>query len=270
MTPLKLIDSHTHPQLDDFSDDRDQVIQRSLNEGIGMVVVGTTLKDSVEAVRLAEQYTDQPIWAAVGVHPTDGDVGEVHPAQLASLLSHPKVVAIGETGLDFFRIDPDDTETRQLQADAFEQHLLLAAQEDKPLMIHTRDRDGVYEAYEQMLTLLTRHQYQRFVMHCYSGTWELAERFIALGGYISFTGILTFPKSEMMQEVARRAPLDKIMIETDAPFLAPVPYRGKRNEPAYVQFVAEQLATLRGIAVEEASSATLVNTQRFLNIKKPT
>lgn len=261
-----MIDTHCHPQMEQFADDRDAVIRRSLEQETGLVIVGTTLEDSVAAVRLAEQYPDQPVWAAVGVHPTDGDLGEVHPAELASLLTHPKTVAIGETGLDYFRLDPEDVATRQLQSDVFEQHLLLAAQEQKPLIIHTRDQEGVFSAYDDMLTLLTRHQFSRFVMHCYSGDWVRAEQFLKLGGLLSFTGILTFPKSDLMQDVARRAPIDKIMIETDAPFLAPVPHRGKRNEPADVQLVAEKLAEIRGVGVEEVQTTTTATARAFFKL----
>ena len=260
---MRLIDTHCHPQMDDFRDDQEAVIKRSLEQGIGMVIVGTTLADSVETVRLAEKYPSQPVYTSVGVHPTDGDLGEIHPAQLAALMGSSKLVAIGECGLDYYRLEPDDAEPRQLQADVFEQHVLLAAQTGKPLLIHTRDRVDVFDAYDDMLTILTRLQFKRFVMHCYSGDWAHAEQFLELGGLLSFTGILTFPKSEMMQDVARRAPLDRIMVETDAPFLAPVPHRGQRNESAYVAFVAEKLAEIRGVSVEEIQTATTANAKKF-------
>ncbi len=231
-----------------------------------MIIVGTTLNDSLEAVRLAEAYPNQPVWAAVGVHPTDGDLGEVHPAQLAALLDNSKTVAIGETGLDYFRLPPDDVDTRQLQADVFEQQLLLAAEKNLPLIIHTRDREGVFDAYQDTLTILRRLKFSRFVMHCYSGDWAHAEQFLDLGGRLSFTGILTFPKSEMMQAVARRAPLEKILIETDAPFLAPAPHRGKRNEPAWVQLVADKLAELRDLDAVQVATATTATTQEFFGL----
>lgn len=263
---LRLIDTHSHPQLDAYEADRSAVMQRALDQGIGMVVVGTTLLDSVEAVTLAERYPAQPVWAAVGVHPTDGDLGEVHPAQLAALLGSPKVVAIGETGLDYYRLPTDDLETRQLQADVFEQHVLLAAQENKALLVHTRDRENIFDAYDDVLAILTRHQYPRFVMHCYSGDWARAEQFLDLGGYLSFPGIITFPKSDQMQDVARRAPLNRILIETDAPFLTPVPHRGERNEPSYVTFTAEKLAEIRGITPDALAVATTQNAQELLNV----
>lgn len=263
---LRLVDTHAHPQMGEYQSDREAMIRRAFDQGIGMIVIGTTVADSLEGLRLAEQYPNDPIWAAVGVHPTDSDLGDIHPAQLAALGAGPKVVAIGECGLDYFRLEPDDMESRQLQSDVFEQHLLLAGQRNLPVIIHTRDRKDVYAAYDDVLALLTRHQVKHFVMHCYSGDWERAEQFLDLGGYLSFTGILTFPKSEMMQDVARRTPDDRIMVETDAPFLAPEPHRGKRNEPMYVRFVAEHLATLRSQSMEDIVSATTANARRLFSI----
>lgn len=260
---MKLIDAHAHIQMGEYDADRAEVIQRSLDSDIGMIVVGTTVTDSLAAIRLAQQYPTDPLYAAVGVHPTDEDIEGIHPAQLHALVGDKKVVAIGECGLDYYRLDPDDAETRQLQQDVFDQHILLAAQENLPLIIHCRDRDGVYDAYEDVLVSLTRQQHGKFVMHCYSGTWELAEKFLELGGYISFTGIVTFPKSETMREVAKKTPADKILIETDAPFLAPVPHRGKRNEPAFVKFVADEIAKLRNVNAEEFAAQTTANAKRF-------
>ncbi len=263
---MRLIDVHSHIQLSEYDADRADVLQRALDQGIGTIVVGTTLVDSVEAADLAKQHADQPVYASVGIHPTDGDLGEVHPAQLAALLNQPKVVAVGECGLDYHRLDPDDHETRLLQADVFEQHLLVAAQANKPLIIHTRDRNGVFDAYDHMLALLTRHGYQQFVMHCYGGDWVRAEKFLELGGYISITGIATFPKADMLHEVIKNTPLDRLLVETDAPFLTPVPHRGERNEPAYVQLVAETVASIRGISVEDVAVATTANAIKLFGL----
>lgn len=263
---MRLIDTHCHVQMSEYDGDRAAIIQSCLDQEIGLIIVGTTLTDSVEAVRLAEEYPDSPVFAAVGVHPTDGDLGEVHPAQLAALLGHPKAVALGETGLDFFRLDPDDLETRQLQADVLEQSLIVATQNNKPVILHTRDRNDVFDAYDQTATILTRLQFKNFVMHCYSADWEHAQRFLDLGGYLSFTGILTFPKSETIKAVVKQVPLDRILIETDAPFLTPVPNRGKRNEPKMVALVADAIAQIRGISIEEVAEATTANAQRFFNL----
>ncbi len=250
----------------EYDADRQEVIARSLKEGIGMIVVGTTLVDSLAAVRLAQEYPNDPVYASIGVHPTDDDIEGVHPAQLHALTGDTKVVAIGECGLDYFRLDPDDAETRQLQQDVFDQHIVLVAQQNKPLIVHCRDRDGVDDAYRDILVALTRQQHGKFVMHCYSGTWEMAEKFLELGGYLSFTGIVTFPKSEEMQKVAMNTPLDKILVETDAPFLAPVPHRGKRNEPAYVEDVAKKIAELRNVPFADFSLATVENSKQVFGL----
>lgn len=263
---LRLVDVHTHLQMGEYDADRKDVIARSLKEEIGMIVVGTTLVDSLAAIRLAQEYPDEPVYVAVGVHPTDDDIEGVHPAQLHALTGDPKVIAIGECGLDYFRLDPEDLATRQLQQDVFDQHILLAGQQNLPLIIHCRDRDGVDDAYRDVLVALTRQQHGQFVMHCYSGTWAMAQRFLDLGGYLSFTGIITFPKSDEMQKVAMNAPLEKILVETDAPFLSPVPHRGKRNEPAYVEDVAKKIAELRGVPFATVAEATLENSKRVFGL----
>lgn len=263
---MRLIDVHAHLQMGEYDEDRKDVITRTLKEGIGMIVVGTTLVDSLAAIRLAQEYPEDPVYAAVGVHPTDDDIEGAHPAQLHALTGDSKVIAIGECGLDYFRLDPEDLETRQLQQDVFDQHILLAGQKNLPLIIHCRDRDGVDDAYRDVLVALTRQQHGKFVMHCYSGTWAMARQFLDLGGYLSFTGIVTFPKSEMMQTVAKNTPLDRLLVETDAPFLAPIPYRGKRNEPAYVEAVAKKIAELRGVPFVMVAKATLGNSKRVFGM----
>lgn len=258
----------------EYDADRHEVIARSLNAGIGLIAVGTTLVDSLAGVKLAERYPDQAVWAAVGVHPTDADLTGINPTQLEALLnsqsggagSAGKIVAIGETGLDYFRLEADDVESRQLQTDIFEQHILLAQRADLPLIVHCRDKNGVHDAYDHVLTILSRHQFSRFVMHCYSGNWAAAERFLELGGYLSLTGIVTFPKSDTVRDVTRRVPLDRLMVETDAPFLTPEPHRGKRNEPAYVEFVARQVAALRNQPFEAIAEATTDNANHFFSL----
>lgn len=261
---MRLIDTHAHPQIGAYNEDRQQVVQQALDKEIGMIIVGTTITDSKAAVLLAEQYPDQPIWAAIGIHPTDEAIAGVNPNDLAKLLPNKKIVAVGETGLDYFHVD--DPEEQLLQSDLFELHILMAREMSLPLIIHCRDLKDKYLAYDNVLALLKKHNVTKFVMHCYSGDWVHAEQFLALGGYLSFTGIITFPKSEMMQEVATKAPLDRIMVETDSPFLAPEPYRGKRNEPAYVGQVAAKLAELRGMHMEDIARATTANATTFFNL----
>ncbi len=262
----KIIDTHCHPQLGAYTDDREAVINRALEQGIGMIAVGTTVADSMTGVDLANTYPDQPIWAAVGVHPTDEDIANVDVTKIVGLIDKPKVVAIGETGLDYFHVD--DSNEQQLQADVFEQHILLAKQNSLPLIVHCRDVPGKFGAYDTVLSLLNKHQVNRFVMHCYSGDWDHAEKFLELGGMLSFTGILTFPKSQIMQDVAKRVPSDRMMVETDAPFLAPVPFRGKRCEPRHVALVADEISKLRGLSSDEAAQITTNNAVRFFQLSK--
>jgi len=263
LTPMRLIDTHCHLQMDAYDTDRKAVMQRSLASGIGMIAIGTNLADSLAGVRLAEQYPDDPVYAVIGVHPTDDAAEEFRPDQLEALLGSKKIVGVGETGLDYYRIPHDDLETRDVQADLFEQHVLLAKSANLPLVVHCRDRDGVNEAYENVMVMLRRHQVNWFVMHCYGGSRADAQQFLEMGGMISVTGILTFPKNEQLQEVIKNVPLDRLMIETDAPFLAPVPHRGKRNEPAWVEEVARAVAELRGITVDEVAQVTTENARRF-------
>lgn len=248
----------------DYDGERSQMIQRSLDAGIGLIAIGTTLTDSLAGIRLAEDYPNQPVFAAAGIHPTDEDIEDVRIQDLTLLADHPKVVAIGETGLDYFHLKAD--EDPQLQMDVFEQQIILASESALPLIIHCRDHQGVFRAYDDVLTLLTKHQVKKFVMHCFSGNWEYAQKFLEMGGMLSFTGIVTFPKSEFMHEVAQNMPLDRMMIETDAPFLTPVPHRGKKNEPAYVEEVAKKIAELRVVTVEEIAAATTQNAQEFFQL----
>lgn len=259
----------------DYDGERSEVIKRSLDAGIGMIAIGTTLADSQAGISLAEDYPNQPIYAAVGihpvrddvsngVHPTNDDSGDARVTDLALLADHPKVVAIGEIGLDYFHLKAEDNPQEQI--DLFEQQIVLARQMALPLIIHCRDHTGVFTAYDDVLKLLIKHQATKFVMHCFSADWKYAEKFLELGGMISVTGIVTFPKSEALQEVVKKMPLGRLMVETDAPFLAPTPYRGKRNEPMYVEEVAKKIAELRGLSLAELSQSTTANAIEFFSI----
>lgn len=263
---MRLIDTHCHPQMGEYDADRAEMITRSLDAGIGLIAIGTNLEDSLAGVRLAEQYPNTPVYAAIGVHPTDETVGDISPKHLEALLGSKKIVGIGETGLDYYRLEAYDLETRDVQADVFEQHILVAKEARLPLIIHCRDKNGSTEAYENAAVILRRHGGVPFVMHCFGGTWADAQPFLDLGGWISVTGILTFPKSESLQEVVKNMPLDRLMVETDAPFLAPVPNRGKRNEPAWVERVAQAVADVRGISVDEVAKITTDNAKRFFRL----
>lgn len=256
-----LADSHCHLDHEQFNADRDAVIERALEAGIErMVAIGTGdgPPDLEIGIRLADRYP--AIYATVGVHPHDASkAGPETFRQLAELLRHPKVVALGEIGLDYHY----DFSPRQVQRDVFVEQMRVASDAAKPIVIHTR------EAWDDTLALI--EQYWRpgalpGIMHCFSGGPAEAARCVELGFYLSFGGIVTFPKALELQEAARDAPADRILVETDAPYLAPVPRRGKRNEPAFVVETARKLAGLRGETLESIAASTTANFLRVFSL----
>jgi len=253
-----LIDSHCHLDHEQFNADREAVIERALEAGVErMLAIGTGdgPPDLEAGIRLADRYA--AIYATVGVHPHEASKATSETYQrLAELLKHPKVIALGEIGLDYHY----DFSPREVQREVFVEQMRVAADARKPIVIHTR------EAWEDTLALLERHWLPTGlpgIMHCFSGGPVEAERSLALGFYLSFGGIVTFPKALDLQEAARRAPADRILVETDAPYLAPVPRRGKRNEPAFVGETARKLAELRGGPLETIAAQT---TENFLRL----
>jgi TatD DNase family protein len=275
------IDSHCHVHFRAYENDMDAVIQRALDQGIFLITVGTQSDTSRAGLEVAERYDG--MWASVGLHPNhltqQSFVDEqemIHtreetfdPNLYASLAVHPKCVAIGETGLDYYRIPEhaDRNEVMEMQRRVFRQHARLATDKNKPIIIHCRD------AYDEQADLVAELiqaglLQKRGVVHCFTGTLEQAQRFIELGFMISFSGVVTFPARKndviidgltLLQYTAREIPLDVMLIETDAPYLTPVPNRGKRNEPANVRDVAVKIAELKGIDVEEVGERTTQN-----------
>lgn len=253
-----LVDSHCH--LDDaaFDADRKDVILFAKQLGIKWILnPGADLASSKKAVVLADEYP--MIYAAVGVHPHDAkDVPDDWEAQLQELGAHPKVVAIGEMGLDYHY----DHSPRQAQQDVFRKQIRLARSIGKPVIIHER------EAPADVLTILKEEQVQDVggVMHCFSGSIESARLFMQLGLYISFAGPVTFKNARRSLEVASAIPLDKILVETDAPYLTPEPYRGKRNEPGHVLLVAQKIAEMRGMDFSEFAEAVTFNAEQLFRV----
>jgi TatD DNase family protein len=198
---------------------------------------------------LAESHPN--LYASVGVHPDYENLAEPQAAQLASLADHPKIIAIGETGLDYFRLKGD----LEWQRDRFRQHIRAARQCGKPLIVHTR------AAADDTLRIMAEEGAENAggVMHCFTESWEVAEQAMEMNFYISFSGIVTFKNAVALKDVAKRIKLEKMLIETDSPYLAPVPHRGKINQPAFVRHVAEEIAALRGISVDEIAAATSDN-----------
>ncbi len=255
-----LVDSHCHLNFRDLADNLPAVLETMHAHGVEYALcVGVTLKEFPQVLAIAENNVR--IYASVGIHPDYEDEDEASVEELVRLASHPKVVAIGETGLDYFRLQGD----LEWQRTRFRVHIRAALAAGKPLIIHTRN------AAEDTLRIMREEGAERIggVMHCFTESWEVAEQAMALGFYISFSGIVTFKNAAALKEVAMRVPLDRMLVETDSPYLAPIPYRGKTNQPAYVKFVAQTIADLRGIPLEELAQATTQNFFRLFRQAQP-
>lgn len=253
-----LIDSHAHLDDKKFDLDRDMIIENLKNNGIESVInVGADLKSSRSTVELAKKYEN--IYAVIGVHPHSAtQLDDRAIDTLRDLAKEEKVIAIGEIGLDFYY----DNSPRDVQRSAFKAQIELAKKLKLPLVIHSREADGetfdiLKEAQDGDLKVL---------LHCYSGSAELALRYLELGFYLSLGGPVTFKNARVPKEVAEIVPLDRLVIETDSPYLTPEPYRGKRNEPMFVKYVAKQIAEIKNITIEEVIKATNENTKMFFNI----
>ncbi|MVA97839.1 YchF/TatD family DNA exonuclease [Nitratireductor sp. CAU 1489] len=253
-----LVDSHCHLDFPDFAPERDQVVARAHAAGIGlMVTISTRVRRFAEILAIAEAYDG--VYCSVGTHPHNaGEETDVTTDELVQLAAHPKVVAIGEAGLDYFY----DKAPRAAQATGLRRHIAAARQTGLPLVIHARDADADMAA---ILEEETGRGAFPFVLHCFSSGRQLAETGIRLGGYVSFSGILAFRKSDELRAIARDLPHDRILVETDAPYLAPPPHRGKRNEPAFVAHTAAVLADTLGLTPDDLAARTTENFFRLFS-----
>lgn len=274
-----LIDTHTHVNFKVFKEDGDEVIKRTLKENIWLINVGSQYSTSQRAIEYAEKYKEG-VYAAVGIHPThilgDGikkpegrEFEEFDAKKYIELLKNPKVIAMGEIGLDYNR-DEITQETKEKQRDILMEQIELAQQADKPIIFHCR------KAYDDLIQLLAMFNFGcahcphacapgvRGVIHCFMGRWSQAEQFLAMGLYISFGGMITYARD--YDKVIKNMPLDKILLETDAPYLTPEPHREDRNEPLYVKYVAEKIAQIRGIKFEEVAKQTTKNARELFGI----
>jgi TatD DNase family protein len=253
-----LIDTHAHLSLPQFDKDRTEVIKRARDAGIKHIItVGTDSDDCRKAVALAQEHDF--ISAAVGIHPHDAKTINAETySLLRELAADDNVVAIGEIGLDFYR----NLSSQEIQVQHFREQLWLAREVSLPVIIHDR------EAHQKVLQILQEEKAETVggVIHCFSGDWEMAKACLDMGFYISIPGTITFKKSEEYHKLVRDLPLDRMLVETDCPFLAPYPFRGKRNEPAYVQYVAETVARIKRIAQEELAKITTQNAQKLFNL----
>ena len=286
-----LIDSHTHTNFNSFKEDYQAVIQHALGKDIWLINVGSQYTTSARALKIAQGYT-QGVYAAIGLHPihlfdiqVDLDEGpsfisrqerfitKKYQALIDSGKGH-KLVAIGEIGLDYYHLPKEYSfeEVKQIQSEQFIKQLEFAAQNNLPVIVHCRGTaQDSYTAYDDLYHVLSNQIENGLnlhgVIHCYGGSLAQAEKFIALGFYIGFTGIITFGKNaERLREIVRWLPLNKILLETDAPYLTPAPYRGQRNEPAYVEYVAKKLAELKNTAFKLVAQQTVHNTRQLFKI----
>lgn len=248
---MEITDSHTHLDSAEFASDQAACIERAHAAGVTrMLTIGTGegLTGATRAIALAEKYPS--IWASAGVHPHDA-AHDVDPKTFEKLASHPKVVAIGETGLDFYR----DWAPKDKQHERFEMQIALAKKVKKPLIIHSR------QAGDECLRLLREGNAQEVggVFHCFAEGADFAEQLRAMGFYVSFPGLLTFKKAEEVRKTCAAIPIEQILVETDAPFLAPEPHRGKRCEPSFVVETARRLAAIKGLSLEEVAAITTAN-----------
>lgn len=253
-----LVDSHCHLDFPELASRLDSVMALMReNQVAHALCVSVTLEDFPQVRSLAERYPH--LYGSVGVHPDYENVGEVSIERLVKLADHPKIVAVGETGLDYYRLKGD----LEWQRERFRCHIRAARQCRKPLIIHTR------AAAADTLRIMREERAgeARGVMHCFTESWEVARDAMDLGFYISFSGIVTFKNAQALKDVARKVPLERMLIETDSPYLAPVPHRGKLNQPGLVKHVAEEIARLRGIPFMEVAQATTANFYNLFNVK---
>jgi TatD DNase family protein len=253
-----LIDSHCHLDFEALSADLDGVLARAKAAGIdGMVTISTRVDEFAKITAIAEAH--EQVWCSVGTHPHNADQ-ELHiqTADLVRLSAHPKCVAIGEAGLDYFY----DNAPREAQAIGLRRHIAAARETGLPLVIHSRAAD------DDMAAILEQESGEGafpFLLHCFTAGPDLARRALALGGYISFSGIITFKNAEEIREVAAFVPADRYLVETDAPYLAPIPHRGQSNEPSFVRHTAEKLAEVRGVALDVLGFETTRNFARLFD-----
>ncbi len=269
---MKYIDIHSHLYFNDFDHDRDQVIDRIIKNKIGSIIVGTNIRNSLEAINLAKK--DEHFFATAGLHPTDIDGTDLNAlkTEIGEIIKNPKVVAVGECGLDYFRMGQDIQTFKNRQKECFEIQVELAIENNLPLMIHCRD------AYEEILDILKKFKkrtadpddsyYQKRLIgnfHFFAGSIKILKQVLDLGFHVSYTGVITF--ASQYEELIKLTPMDRIHAETDAPFVAPIPFRGKRNEPTYVLEIIKKIAEIKDLTIREVSMQLLSNAEELFKIK---
>jgi TatD DNase family protein len=269
-----LIDSHAHLDSPRYSDDREAMLRRAWEAGVGAVLsigIGEEPAQMHQSLEICRQYSGQPgipkLYSSAGVYPHNTpEINDAILAKLDSLLAEPEVIACGEIGLDYYH----EGAPHATQREGLVRLLEIAAARKRPILIHCRPTDGTTNAWDDLFQILEAHWRPTGlggVMHCFGGNYEQATRSLDLGFLVSFAGNLTYPKAQPLRDVAARLPLDAILVETDAPWLAPAPYRGKRNEPAWAARTAETLAELQGVEAQEIAQATTKNFNRLFDLR---
>lgn len=256
---IALVDTHTHLNDEKFKGEEKEAIERARAAGVTKLInMGDTLQSSAKAVELADAY--EGVYAGVGIHPEEAfPMTAKEDEILAAWTQHERVVAIGEIGLDYYWVK--DQDKRDLQKEIFIHQIDLARQLHLPICVHDRDAHG------DTIAILKREARDvPGVMHCFSGSWEIAQELFKLGWYIGVDGPLTFKNAAKLPEIVKKAPLERILVETDAPYMAPVPMRGKRNEPAYVRYVAAKVAEIKGISLAEVAAQTTANAKNLYHL----
>lgn len=255
---LKIFDSHAHYDDEAFNEDRDNTIESILNKNvIGVLNCGSSLEGAEKSVELAQKY--KGFYAAVGIHPEFADiVGDNIIEKIRKMTLNSKVKAIGEIGLDYYY---EENPEREIQKEAFRMQMKLAEELSLPVVIHDR------EAHEDTLKIIKEFPKVKGVVHCFSGSVELAKECIKLGYYIGFTGVITFKNAKKVKEVCKYTPLDRLLVETDCPYMAPTPYRGKRNNSEYIKFIMEEISKIKKVEPEIISEISIRNTKNLIGIK---
>ena len=257
-----LIDTHAHLNFKDFENDREKIVGQCLDNDIWLINVGVDYESSKEVTELAEKY-DKGVYASIAIHPHTVGKEDFDLNKFKELGKNKKVVAIGETGLDYAFCENDE-KTQELQKEVFIQHLELAKELNKPVIIHCRRLfPEILEIIKEQQTA-NNEQKIRGVLHCYMGRWSYAEEYLKMGFYIGFTGLITYARD--YDKVIKNIPLEKILIETDAPYLTPEPYRGKKNLPQYVKYVAQKIAEIKQIPFSKVASQTTKNAKELFNL----
>lgn len=258
-----IFDSHCHPQMEQYNTDRDEMLNRAEAAGVSMICVGTDFETSKQAIELSGNYKN--MWASVGLHPNDNLNEKFNAKEYGELLKMPKVVAMGEIGLDYYRTT--DVKDQQFQKKRFEEQLDLAVKMDMPLILHSRDagKGSTGIVHSDMIAILKNNIPKKpGVAHSFTASIDEAKRYLDIGFHLGFNGIITFTKQ--YDEMVRYIPLENILLETDAPFLSPEPYRGKRNEPSYVIEVAKRIAELKNIPVDTVIGETTKNCSELFKV----